>query len=146
MEVRCGVHLTKPLKCFASRQTRLLALRRLGRHRSKINVRVHVTVFFGCFAAGTGILSSVAILRLPLPFACTTTLECHYPRVPLPSPAQPESACSLTSSSNFRNCPQSVCRTPPPQNSKASTLPSYLPPTLHYHNGTCFFRFGCSRK
>lgn len=70
-----------------------------GRHCSKFSVAV--TCLFGQFAAGKGILSSVANPRLSRPFACTTTLECHSP-----PPVKPKTASSLTSSSNTRSCPQ----------------------------------------
>lgn len=79
-----------------------------------------VTCLFGHFAAGKGILSSVAIPRLSRPFACTTTLECHSP-----PPVKPNPASSLTSPSNIRNCPQSVCLHH--HKTKGLDTPSYLP-------------------
>lgn len=92
-----------------------------------------------------------ASLQRRYPFACrhpTTTAPnrlYHYPRVPLSSSAPPVPACSLIPPSNTRNCPQSVCRSPPPQNSRPrnSIVPSA---PLHHHNGTCFFRFSSCRQ
>lgn len=125
-------------KHSASRKTRRLGVAEAGRHYSKFSVAV--TCLFGHFAAGKGILSSVAIPQLSRPFACTTTLECHSR-----PPVTPRTAFSLTSPSNIRNCPQSVCRSPPLPNERPrhTIVPSA---TLHYHNGTCFFRFSSCRQ
>lgn len=129
-----GVAFSQCLSRISKRVRRVVWRCKAGATSSKFSVEVTCQLL-GFLAADTGILSTVAILRLPRPFACTTTLECHSSPFPRSNPPGLQLDTTADPPRSIRNCPHQFAAFHQAQNSRPRhrIVPSTPPPLPQWH-------------
>ena len=131
-----GVAFSVSLSRIPKRVRRVVWRCKAGATSSKFSVEVTCQLL-GFLAADTGILSTVAILRLPRPFACTctTTLECHSSPSSCSNPPGLQLDIITDTTRSIRNCPHQFAAFHQAQNSRPRhrIVPSTPPPLPQWH-------------
>jgi hypothetical protein len=129
-----GVAFSLCLSRIPKRVRRVVWRCKAGATSSKFSVEVTCQLL-GFLAADTGILSTVAILRLPRPFACTSKLECHSSPSPRSNPPGLQLDTTADPTRSIRNCPHQFAAFHQAQNSRPRhrIVPSTPPPLPQWH-------------
>ena len=129
-----GVAFSPSLSRIPKRVRRVVWRCKAGATSSKFSVEVTCQLV-GFLAADTGIFSTVAILRLPRPFACTSNLECHSSPSPRSNPPGLQLDTTADPTRSIRNCPHQFAAFHQAQNSRPRhrIVPPTPPPLPQWH-------------